>query len=298
MAPTKQGYLGKTYGSAGMHRLLIYLLKHISFKFFYVFMYIFVIPITLILSPGARLTYQYFREKRDQGVLKSIKNTYLNHCIFGQTVIDKFAMYAGHKFKINYHGLDLLQEKMASPESFIQLSAHIGCCEILGYSIELSKPCNVLVYGGEKQDLMNYRRSSFGAKNIKMISVGFGSTESEKIIEALDNGEIVSAFADRLFNINKVVVSSLHGKKVHLARGPFSLAVNKGASVFMVSAMKENDNTYSAYFTPLYFDRSLPKCQQRQQLADAYTKEIERLLDIYPLQWFNYSNLWVEDNSE
>ena len=79
------GYLGRTYGSAGMHRLLIYLLKHISFKFFYVFMYIFVIPVTLVLSPGARLTYHYFREKRGYGRFKSIKDTYLNHWLFGQT---------------------------------------------------------------------------------------------------------------------------------------------------------------------------------------------------------------------
>ena len=292
------GYLGKTYGSAGMHRLLIYLLKHISFKFFYVFMYIFVIPVTLVLSPGARLTYHYFREKRGYGRFKSIKDTYLNHCLFGQTVIDKFAMYAGHKFVIHYHGLELYQEKLASPESFFQLNAHIGCSEILGYSLPLSKPCNVLVYGGEKQNLMDYRKSSFGAMNIKMISVGSGSTDSEKIVEALDNGEIVSAFADRLFNINKVVISSIHGKKVHLARGPFSLAVTKETFVFMVSAMKESDDVYSAYFTPLYYDKSLPKSQQRQQLADAYTKEIERLLDLYPLQWFNYANLWIDDTEE
>lgn len=290
--------LGKTYGSAGMHRLLIYLLKHISRKFFYVFMYIFVIPVTLVLSPGARLTYHYFRDKRGHGRFRSIKDTYLNHCLFGQTVIDKFAMYAGHQFTIHYHGLELYQEKMACPESFIQLNAHIGCSEILGYSLPLTKPCHVLVYGGEKQNLMDYRRSSFGAMNIQMISVGSGSTDSEQIVEALDRGDIVSAFPDRLFTINKVVISSIHGKKVNLARGPFSLAVSKGAFVFMVSAMKESDDVYNAYFTPLFYDRTLPKSQQRQQLADAYTKEIERLLDLYPLQWFNYANLWIDDAQE
>ena len=33
--------------------------------------------------------------------------------------------------------------------------------------------------------------------------------------------------------------------------------------------------------------------RQRQQIADAYTAEIDRLLDLYPLQWFNYSDPWV-----
>jgi len=151
----------------------------------------------------------------------------------------------------------------------------------------------VLVYGGEKASLMSYRKASFGDMNIRMIPVGVEGSHSEDIVEALDRGEILSAFADRFMNINKVVVSTIHGFQVNLAKGPFSLATTRGIDVIMASAMKEKDGSYTAYFTPLPYDRSLPKAQQRQQIADAYTAEIERLLDKYPYQWFNYSNLFI-----
>ena len=202
-------------------------------------------------------------------------------------------MYAGHKFKIAYHGLEDYNQMLARPEAFIQLSAHIGCSEILGYSLHVDKPCNVLVYGGEKASLMGYRKASFGDMNIRMIPVGMETSHSDEIVGALDRGEILSVFADRLMNINKVVVSTLHGCKVNLAKGPFSLATTRGIDVIMASTMKEKDGSYTAYFTPLPYDKTLPKSKQRQQLADAYTAEIERLLDIYPYQWFNYSDLWV-----
>jgi predicted LPLAT superfamily acyltransferase len=64
----------------------------------------------------------------------------------------------------------------------------------------------------------------------------------------------------------------------------------------VVNAMKEKDGSYSAFFTPLTYDKTLPASQQRQQLADAYTAEIERLLEMYPLQWFNYFDLWTDND--
>lgn len=286
---------GTTYGSAWMFRMLIRLLKRVSTKAVYAFMAICVIPFTMVFSSGARLTFRYFRQRRGYGWWRSLRATYRNHCLFGQTVIDKFAMYAGHKFRIVYQGLELYRELLESPKPFIQLSAHIGCSEILGYSLHLNKACNVLVYGGEKQSLMSYRKASFGDSNIRMIPVGTGASHSEEIVEALDRGEIVSAFADRFMNANKVVLSSLHGSMMKLAKGPFSLATTRGIDVIMVSTMKERDGSYTAFFTPMDYDRSLPKSQQRQQLADAYTAEIERLLDLYPLQWFNYTNVWADE---
>ena len=281
---------GSTYGNAWMYRTIIFMLKHINIKVFYWFMAVVVIPPTLIFSPGARLTYRYFRQKRGLGRLKSWWYTYRNHCIFGQTVIDKFAMYAGHKFKITDEFIEL--EKDSTP--LLLLNAHIGCSEIIGYSLRLTKPCNVLLFGGEKQSLMNYRKSSFGDMNMRMIPVGIETSHSDEIIKALDNGETISAFADRFMNAKKLIVSKVHGHQINLAKGPFSIAVNRGMNVMMISAMKECDGSYTSFMTPLHYDKTLAKSsEQRQQIADAYTAVIDRLLDLYPLQWFNYSDPWV-----
>ena len=72
------------------------------------------------------------------------------------------------------------------------------------------------------------------------------------------------------------------------------MAVTRGIDVVVVNAMKEKDGSYKVFFTPLTYDKTLSASQQRQQLADAYTAEIERLLEMYPLQWFNYFDLWAD----
>ena len=285
---------GRTYGNAWMHKALISILKHVNIKVLYVFMGVFIIPVVLVISPGAKLTFKYFHDKKRLGKCRSLWNTYRNHVLFGETVIDKFAMFAGYAFKVSYFGeLEEYKELTQQQQSFIQISAHIGCCEIVGYSYENKKASNVLVFGGEKKFIMSQRNSLFRNRKIKMIPVGTNEIHSEDIISAINKGEIVHVFADRLVESGKTIYSSLYGNRIRLAKGPFSMAATRNLDVFMVSAMKESDGSYSAYMKALHYDKSLSKREQCQQLADAYVKEIERLLNTYPLQWFNYSNIWV-----
>lgn len=283
---------GRTYGNAWLYALLIKLLKVIDVKVFYVFAAVFVVPLTLFLSKGAKIAFDYYNKRRHLTWLKSWIATYKNHCLFAQTVIDKFAMYAGRYFKFEYDGLDFYNAIQRQEGALLQLSAHIGCSEILGYTLHRIKTFNVLVDGAETPALMKYRNKSFAQTNIKMIPVGDGNRPSERITEAFERGEIVGVFADRYADANKTITSKLFGYETKLAKGVFSLAVTRGIDVVMVNAMKEHNGFYKAFFTRLSYDKSLSPKQQRQQLADAYTAEIERLLGIYPLQWFNYFDLW------
>lgn len=285
---------GTTFGNGMIYRALIRLLRHTDVRIPYAFMAVFIIPFTLLLSPGARLTYEYYHRIKGHKMLASIWLTYCNHVVFGKTVIDKFAMYAGHQFKVNYYGKEYYQDLTARPEAVVQLSAHVGCSEIVGYTYDNEKKLNALVFGGENSAMMGYRKSAFGNKNIEMIPVGATENHSDKIISALDKGEMVCLFADRFMSSNKIVYATLHGHKIRLAKGPFSLAVTRGLDVVMANAMKEADGSYSAYFTPLYYNKNATPKDQRRQLADAYVGEVEKLLEKYPLQWFNYSNVWED----
>lgn len=278
---------GITFGNAGIFCALIKLLKIVDTRFLYFFMYIFVIPPTLISSSGAKSTYHYFHKKRGHGFFKSWWYTYKNHCQFGETVIDKFSMYGGKKFKIKFCGIEMYEPLLDEDGPFLQLSAHIGCNEILGYSYRTKKKCNVLVYGGEKESLMNYRQSKFTNSNMRMIPVG-AENNHLVILEALENGEIICTYADRYLNTSKVVSSTIFGNEVHFAKSIFSLAVTNEIEVIMVNAMKSKHDTYNAYFKKLYYDKNLKKSEQIKQLADGYAKEIERLISLYPFQWYNY----------
>ena len=133
MAEEKK-WVGTTYGNSWMHRWLVRLLRFFNIKVIYAFMAIFVIPVCLVVNPGRKVIYNYFRRIWGLGPVTSFLKTYKNFYLFGQVVVDRFAMYAGKKFRITIEGYDHFLELEKQPEGFMQLSAHVGNYEIAGYT--------------------------------------------------------------------------------------------------------------------------------------------------------------------
>ena len=289
---TDKKWEGTTYGNSLMHHWLIRLLKLIDIRIVYVFTYVFVIPPCLFLS-GFKPIYHYFRERWGYGPIKAFLKTYQNHCMFSQVVIDRFAMYAGKHFKVEIEGFEHFQHLTRQASAFVQLSSHIGNYEMAGYTLtSYDKQLNALVFYGEKQTIMENRMDMFANKNIRMIPVKNDMSHLFLIDHALQQGEIVSMPADRIFGSQKYVVTHLLGAEVKLPLGPFSVATIRGLRVLAVNVMKSSTKCYKIYVTPLDYDREAPRKSQISQLAQGYTTELERMLTMYPTQWYNYFDYW------
>ncbi len=289
----EQKWIGRTYGNQTMHKWLIFLLKFVNVRLLYIFSSVFVIPICLIVNKSIRIIYKYFRERLRYNVFKSFWKTYINHCLFGQSVIDKFAMYAGKKFKIEIEGYEYFDFLAKQKEGFIQLSSHIGNYEIAGYSlVAKDKPFNALLFFGEKESVMTNRNKMFASTNIKMIPVRSDIGHLFEINAALLNGEIVSIPADRIWGSNKNIYIDFLGAKAKFPIGPFYIATMKEVNVLTVHVMKIATTKYKIYITPLQYDKTISRKEQINELADKYIKELERILKLYPTQWYNFFKFW------
>lgn len=286
---------GTTYGNGWMHKWLIRLLRYTDTRVLYAFAAIFIVPVCLIVNPAQRITYRYFRDRCGMLWLRAVIKTYVNFYMFAQVVIDKFAMYAGRKFKteIEIEGYDYFLTLAGKEGGFIQLSAHIGNYEIAGYTLTAEKKrFNALVFAGEKESVMRNRNRMFGDRNIRMIAIKPDMSHIFLINNALSDGETVSMPADRVIGSQKTMAVNLLGKEAHLPAGPFTVATMRGLPVIAVNVMKTAHDTYKIYVTPLRYDLSAPRRQQARQLADAYAAEIGRMMTMYPEQWYNYFDFW------
>lgn len=286
-------WAGTTYGNNWMHKWLIRMLKYSDVRIFYVFVAVFVIPVCLIINPSRGIIYHYMRERMKFGRFRSMWYTYLNHCYFGQVVIDKFAMYAGKKFEIKMKGYELYQKLAEKPDAFIQLSSHIGNYEIAGYSLKANqKAFNALVYFGEKESVMKNRDHIFKNANIHMISVSPDMSHLFNINAALSRGEVVSMPADRIWGSSKKISKSFLGANASFPYGPFSIATMRSLDVIAVNVMKTATRQYTIYISPLSYDKEANRKIQIDQLSDAYLQELEIMLRQYPMQWYNYFDFW------
>ena len=292
----EQEWAGTTYGNAWMHKWLIRMLRHIDVRILYLFVAIFVIPVCLVLNPSRGIAYRYFRRRIGYGRLKSAWKTYVNHCLFGQVVVDKFAMYAGKKFDVeveNYN--EFLERASREEEGFVQLSAHIGSYEIAGYTLAVEgKNFNALVFAGEKASVMQNRNKMFADTNINMIAIQPDMSHLFEIDKALTDGGIVSMPADRINGSQKCIEHVFLGAKAKFPLGPFSVATMRGLDVLAVNVMKDSLLGYKIYVTPLAYDKEASRQEQIRQLSSAYVAELEKRVRQYPTQWYNYFEFWQE----
>lgn len=286
-------WAGSTYGSGWMHRCLIRSLRFIDVRFLYLFSAIFVIPVCLVLNESRKTAYHYFRRILGYGRCKAAWSVYVNHCLFGQVVIDKFAMYAGKRFDVEVDGMQYFNELASRDEGFLHLSSHIGNYEIAGYTlVSERKTINAVVYAHEKATVMENRNNMFVKTNIKMITLKEDMSHLFEIDEAVCGGDIVSFPTDRFMGQAKCVECDFLGRPAKFPQGPFSVGAMRGLDVLAVNVMKTGAKKYHIYVTPLHYDKQQPRKEQIRQLSQAYVAELEKRVLQYPTQWYNFFDFW------
>lgn len=286
-------WAGSTYGSGWMHRCLIRSLRFIDVRFLYLFSAIFVIPVCIVLNESRKTAYHYFRRILGYGRCKAAWSVYVNHCLFGQVVIDKFAMYAGKRFDVEVDGMQYFNELAGRDEGFLHLSSHIGNYEIAGYTlVSERKTINAVVYAHEKATVMENRNNMFVKTNIRMITLKEDMSHLFEIDEAVCGGDIVSFPTDRFMGQAKCVECDFLGRPAKFPQGPFSVAAMRGLDVLAVNVMKTGAKKYHIYVTPLHYDKQQPRKEQIRQLSQAYVAELEKRVLQYPTQWYNFFDFW------
>lgn len=276
-----------------MHERLIGMLRHADVRVFYAFTFVFVVPFCLLFGKSSRVIYRYLRQRQGMSRCKAMGQTFRNHWLFSQVVIDKFAMYAGRRFEVEIEGYEHFLQLEQKPEAFVQLSSHIGNYEIAGYTLRAArKRFNALVFGGEKSTVMQERNRLLERDNIHLIPVSADMSHLFEINAALANGECVSMPADRLFGSPKSIEVRFLGAQAQLPLGPFKVATMRSLDVLSVNVMKTATQRYKIYVTPLDYDKSAPREERVQQLAAAYVAQLERMLRMYPAQWYNFFDFW------
>ena len=297
MADTLQHnkWSGKTDGQPWMQRSLIAMFRVLPLWLLYGFMAI-VVPFYMIFNrKGYQAMYRFFRDRMGYGRWKSFWSVYANHFRFGQIILDRFGVYAGKKYQFVTEGQELMDELETHPEGFLLLSSHVGNYEIAGYSLKpKNKKFNALVYAGETATVMENRQRILSQNNMSMIPVKDDLSHLFALNAALDNGEMVSMPADRIFGSQKSAECQFFGAKANFPLGAFAMAVQKNVPVLAVFVMKEGMKRYHAYVQEVQCDPQVSKREQMGQLAQSFAERLESIVRRYPTQWFNYFDFWAQ----
>ncbi|MBQ9410953.1 MAG: hypothetical protein IJU21_05030 [Bacteroidales bacterium] len=246
-----------------------------------------VIPFYVLFDGKARRSsWRFFRKRIGYGRLRSALHVYINMFNMGMVVLDRFAAYAGRKFRIDLADAGLYQDYCREKDGFVILSSHVGNYEMAGYSLLSPKRMNVLVYAGETATVMANRERMFSGGNVSMVPVSEDMSHLFRLNNALAGGEIASLPADRVFGSSKAVRCSFLGADASFPTGPFTLAVSREVKALAAFCVKTGLRSYKVMMHPVAGDSV-------KTLAQAFAAEVETVVRKWPDQWYNFYDFWA-----
>ena len=282
---TKQ-WTGRTDGMPWMHRTLIRILHFVNIRIVYAVMDVVVVFYMIFKHRYYLSTYHYFHRRHNKGILSAFLSTYLTFRQFGQVVIDRFAVYAGKQFEFVIEGNDVVMEAMRRGNGCIMLSSHIGNYEMAGYFLKPTRRMYALMFGGEKNTVMENRKRQFEANGIEIITHTDDWSYLYQINDALTDGNMLTLMADRNFGSDKSVTCEVLGAPASLPLGPFAIAsMYTQATVVAVFVMKDSCHKYHIFVKQL-------TAGKKDEYATLFAAELTKIVKLYPHQWYNFFEFW------
>mgnify|MGYP000928638069 CR=1 FL=1 len=281
---------GKSKGTTTGYKIFIYLIKNIGINAAYLLLAFVSFYYFLFNRKQTRIIYQYFRKRQKQSVLKSWINTYRNNFVFGQTIIDKVAIAAGMEDKYTYEfdGIENIHQLAKDQSAGIMISAHVGNFEVAQHFMgEFNKKIHLVTTDEERVAIKSLLDSVMAKPKVEFIIVKDDMSHIFDIHKTIEEQEMICFTGDRFFPNIKTLEGTLLGEKAEFPAGPFLLSSRLNTPVLFVYVMRERNRHYHLYARKAEF-----KNRDANSLLESYTQSIEKILEKYPLQWFNYYDFW------
>ncbi|MDR2979455.1 MAG: lysophospholipid acyltransferase family protein [Bacteroidales bacterium] len=252
--------------------------------------------------------YEYFRTQWGYFGWKAFSKTYQNHFIFGQCMLDKFAVYAGKKnfFNVKITGKEEAEKMLHDGRGIVVTTSHVGNFELLGYLSQLDLPADKnpfstfqaqnrdfhIMFGQETETILSNRVRSLSDHGISTVHASDNMTHLFAIRESLLNGGIVDVTCDRFTGSDKSITCDFLNGRADFPTSTFALAAHCNTHVLSVFCMKESRNCYHIYFKIIDADEVIQSNEKINCYVKSYVRGIEEMLGKYPEQWFNFYKFW------
>jgi len=291
---------GKSKGNVLGYKIFVTTIKYTGLGGAY-FILKFVSLYYLLLSrKTSSYLFYYFKKRLHYSTIKSIFCIYRNYYIFGQTMLDKIVVLSGftNKFTYTLEGEDRLRKMIEGNKGGILISAHIGNWELAGFLLkDITTKINIVLYEGEQAKIKEYLDGVMKKKDFNLIIVNEGGVDHiYEINNAIERKELICMHGDRFIKGSKTALCDFMGEKALFPIGPFILASQLQIPVMFAFSMKETNSHYRFHVNePITYQAKLSK-QERDteavKILYSYIQFLEKILAIYPTQWFNYYQFW------
>jgi len=288
---------GKTRGNTLGYRIFIFILKTFGLSASYFSLKFVALYFFFFSRKSYNALYFFFSRVFGYSKIKTSKSILKNFINLGETLLDKTAFMAGYKtnFKFDFEGENYLRD-MANNTGGILISAHIGNFEMAANMLErINTKINLVVLDAEQEKIKNLLDNILQQK-VNLIPLKSDMSHLFLINNAIKNKEIICIHGDRFIDGERTIKFDFMKRKALFPAGPFHLALLYKVPVSFVFAMKDSNYKYHFYASkPKIYNVVKDRANRNSEILgiiNDYINELEKMVKLYPLQWFNHYQFW------
>lgn len=284
---------GKSRGGRFGYQFFVYTIRLLGIRCAYCFLAFIAIYFIPFAPKATKAIWHYNRKRRGLGVLASIKELYCHYYVFGQTLIDKVAMQGGMQKRYNYKfdNYERFLEILNSGKGVVMIGAHIGCWEAgAGFFGNYGKKINIVMFDAEHQQIKEVLDDNSSRQDdYKIIAINKDAIEAMLQMKiALNNGEYICFNGDRYVDRDRAYVTDFLGAPARFPEGPFKIAAKCRVPVVFYYSMREPGFSYRFMFE----EAAIEGRASLGTLVEQYKESLEKVVEKYPRQWFNFYDFW------
>ncbi|MGH1337866.1 MAG: lipid A biosynthesis acyltransferase [Aureispira sp.] len=290
---------GKTRGGLLGYKIFVFLIRYAGLRTAYGLL-LFVAFYFVFFSPSAsRSIYSFFRKRLGKSRRASLWGIYKTYWAFGQALIDRTAVLAGfgQQFSYDFDGEHYIQDMAKAGAGGILLSIHGGNWAMAGSMLEenvgQNARINIIMLEAEHQKIQAFLANIQVQQAANIIGIGDDFSHIIAMGSALRNGELLCMHGDRFLPKAETIAVNFLGETAHFPAGPFQLIHRMKVPYSFVFAFKETLRHYHFYATPGQQYPTSP-----QAAAQQFAHDIEKQLQKYPYQWYNFYDFWATPTTE
>jgi len=283
---------GKTKGSLLGYKFFVFCINFLGLKISYFFCYFVSYYYIFFAGKERDGLIQFYQVGLGKSKKEAKKLARKNFYQFGQTLIDRIAMFTKRKKKFThtFNNEKVLHQLNDDKKGGILISGHVGNWEIAGNLIHdrITTAVNIVMLDAEVEKVKSFLEMKTGGPKYHLIAIKDDLSHLIKIHHALKRNEFVAIHADRVSDGVKTIELDFLKSKAEFPIGPFILAEKFKAPVTFVFAAKGEKTHYELYAT-----EPIVEATSKEQIAESYVKQLETMVLKYPTQWFNFYNYYA-----
>ena len=228
----------------------------------------------------------------------SWRDLFRHYLIFSETILDRVFVFVGRDdfFKLDLHGLDILDHYVRQNRGLLLVGAHMGSFEILRALGKSRKGLDIkaMIYRENSPKTNSIFRRLNPALFDETMDMG-SPAALLGLDEHIGQGGVAAMLGDRSVHGEKRVLCRFLGGDAWFPASPALLASLVKAPVLMFFCLWRGDAHYEIHFELLADRIDLNRSRRNaelQQWMQRYAERVEHHAISAPYNWFNFYDFW------